>query len=88
MELFICAFLVYTVREAPRLELLLEGFDHAASLLGLSLAADGVDTLDQLDVVRRLGLPYAQGNALYPPHSLKELERIETIERSTAIADQ
>jgi predicted signal transduction protein with EAL and GGDEF domain len=82
--------LVHEAPKAPRLELLLEGFDHAASLLGLSLAADGVDTLDQLDVVRRLGLPYAQGNALYPPQSLgglETIETIETIEAGAAIAD-
>ncbi len=72
--------LVHEAPKAPRLELLLGAFDHVASTLGLSLAADGVDTLAQLEVVRRLGLPYAQGDALSSPRSVEQLESIDVIE--------
>ncbi len=41
---------------------------------------DGVDAPDELEVVRRIGLPYAQGDAVCPAQSLEELEAIETME--------
>lgn len=64
------------VLEAPnddRLATLLGALDHAARSLGLSLAADGVDSAAQLEVVRRLGLPYAQGDAVSPAASVVDL---------------
>jgi diguanylate cyclase (GGDEF)-like protein len=64
------------VREAPdnnRLTTMLAALDHGARSLGLSLAAEGVDNAAQLEVVRRLGLPYAQGEAVFPLGSLTDL---------------
>jgi diguanylate cyclase (GGDEF)-like protein len=70
--------LVHDAPGAERLQILLAGLDHVASDLGLSIAADGVDTKEQLDVVRRIGLPYAQGDAICPPRSLDDLEATAT----------
>ncbi len=69
------------VQEAPkdeRLQKLIAGLDHVARSLGLSVEADGVDTLEQLELVRRIGLPYAQGDALSPPRTLTDLEAMQT----------
>jgi len=65
------------ILEAPknaRLEALLAAVDHVAGTLGLSIGADGVDAEDQLALVRRIGLPYAQGDAICPAQSLTDLE--------------
>lgn len=69
------------VREAPnddRLARLLGALDHAARSLDLRLAADGVDTAAQLEVVRRLGLAQAQGEAVVPAGAMVDLAAITT----------
>ncbi len=69
------------VRQAPgyeRLQTLLAGLQQVAVGLGLSVMADGVDTAEQLELVRRIGLPYAQGDAIGPPRSPDDLEATAT----------
>ncbi|MCP4087312.1 MAG: EAL domain-containing protein [Actinomycetia bacterium] len=66
--------LVQEATQNERLRKLLAAVAHVAGSLGLSVAADGADTLAQLDVVRGLSVPYAQGEALCPPQSLEDLE--------------
>lgn len=53
-----------------RVATLVGGLDHVARQLGLTVAADGVDTPEQLATVRRLGIPLAQGEAVGPRRPL------------------
>ena len=80
--------LVREACRAPRLETLLAGFDHVASSIGLNVAADGVDTAEQLEMVRRLGLPYAQGDALAPPRPLNDVEAVGADLSSLAVSKE
>lgn len=67
-------------RQAPADEMvakLIGALAAVAASLDLRVAADGVDTEDQLAVVRRLGLPFAQGDAVYPPRPIEELAAVD-----------
>ncbi len=69
------------VGDAPgqeRLQQLLAGLQKVAAELGLNVMADGVDTPEQLAIVRRIGLPYAQGDAIAPPQAPDRLETLAT----------
>ena len=63
-------------RQAPDDEMvarLIGALAAVASNLGLRVAVDGVDTGAQLAVVKRLGLSFAQGDAVYTPCPIEEL---------------
>lgn len=71
--------LVHEAVNRPKLEKLLGALKYAAEAVGLSLAADGVDEPAHLEMVRRLDLPFAQGNALAPPQPLHEIANLERL---------
>ena len=48
---------------------------------------NGVDSAEQLDLVRRLGLPYAQGNAIVAAQSVDDLERTDASALPSAVAE-
>jgi diguanylate cyclase (GGDEF)-like protein len=47
-----------------------------ASILGMSAVAEGVETAEQLDVLRRFGCGYAQGFLFSPPLTAAEAEKL------------
>ena len=52
---------IATIATSPRRAQMLESIAGMAQALGLSVVAEGVETQDQDDVLKRIGCTYAQG---------------------------
>lgn len=59
--------LIRDVDRNPRRRVIVEGIAGMAASLGVAVIAEGIETAGELDVVRALGIPYAQGYFLGKP---------------------
>jgi EAL domain-containing protein (putative c-di-GMP-specific phosphodiesterase class I) len=48
---------------------------ESARSVGANIVAEGIETAGQLEFVRSLGVPYAQGFYFYRPSNFQELEK-------------
>ena len=69
----------------PRQESLLRGIVELAHRIGLEVAADGIETEAEREVVTRVGCDYAQGYLFARPLSVADAEALLSAAGSTAL---
>jgi EAL domain-containing protein (putative c-di-GMP-specific phosphodiesterase class I) len=67
------SFFTHNCHSDPRLQAVLRSLQMLATDLGARVVAEGVETEDELNVVRRSGIALAQGFGLARPFSIGEL---------------
>jgi PAS domain S-box-containing protein len=64
--------LVRSVDTEPARQALIAGMGHFAAKRGLDLIAEGIETRQELEALRGLGVPYGQGYFLGRPHDAED----------------
>jgi len=80
--------LLKNATEEPRREMVLASFVTLAQMLGMTVVTEGIETLDQLALLRRLGCDFGQGYLLSRPLSPAALRTLlEETDPNTAAPD-